>query len=182
MKFTETTVKGAFVIEPRLIRDERGFFARTFCATEFAEHGLDPRLVQSSIAFNPRAGTLRGMHYQVPPAGEPKVVRCLAGRIFDVIIDLRPDSPSYLSHFGLELSSTDRRALYIPELVAHGYLTLEDDTEVSYQMAAFYAPEYARGVRYNDPAFAIHWPRAVTCINQKDAAWPLFDRRAAGAA
>ena len=158
MKFRETPLSGAFVvdIEPHL--DERGFFARTWCSQEFAAQGLEHALVQVSISRNARRGTVRGMHLQLPPSRESKLVRCTRGSIYDVIIDLRPESPTYLRHFALELQAQASNALYIPPLVAHGFQTLADDTEVLYQMTDTHAPELVYGVRWNDPAFAIGWP------------------------
>lgn len=180
MIFTETKLKGAFVIDLEEKNDSRGFFARTFCAGEFEEHGLKPVFVQCNLSFNHLAGTMRGMHYQLPPAAETKLVRCTRGAIFDVIIDMRPDSPTYLQHFGVELSETNRRALYVPEMFAHGYQALTDGAEVTYQVGEFYTPGYERGLRYDDPAFKIDWPMAVTVISEKDAKWPLFELARAG--
>lgn len=162
------------MIEVERLTDERGFFARAWCQREFAEHGLNPRLVQCNISYNPRRGTLRGMHYQAVPHSEAKLVRCTRGAIYDVIVDLRSDSPSYLRHFGVDLTAEGREMLYVPEGVAHGFLTLEDETEVFYQMSEFYAPEAARGVRWNDPAFGIRWPIEVAVISPRDAAYPDF--------
>lgn len=175
MKFTGTNLEGAFVIDLEPRRDDRGYFARTFCATEFAEHGLKPVIVQGNLSFNYRKGTLRGMHYQVAPAMETKLVRCANGAVYDVIIDLRPDSPTYLSHFGVELTAENGRALYVPEMFAHGYQTLTDGAEVLYQVSEFYTPACERGVRYNDPSFGIEWPLPVTDISEKDAAWPFVN-------
>jgi dTDP-4-dehydrorhamnose 3,5-epimerase len=174
MRFTETPLAGAYLIEPELLEDERGFFARTFCAREFSEHGLQPVVAQSNLSFNHSKGTLRGMHYQVAPAEEAKLVRCTSGAILDVIIDLRPDSPTYLSHFGAELSAGNRTALYVPELFAHGYQTLADDTEVLYQVSEFYTPGSEQGLRHDDTAFDIDWPLAVSVISEKDSSWPPF--------
>lgn len=176
MHFTKTPLGGAFVIDVEPREDERGLFARTFCAQEFAAHGLDARIAQASVSFNRRAGTLRGLHYQATPDGEVKLIRCTAGAIFDVILDLRPDSPTYLQHFGATLTSRERRALYIPVGFAHGFQTLADDTEVLYQMSTAYVPESARGVRWNDPAFGIAWPAASDRImNDRDRTYPDFD-------
>lgn len=175
MIFTETTLKDAYVIDVDMREDERGGFSRTFCAHEFAEHGLKNTVAQCNLSFNHKAGTLRGMHYQIPPAAETKLVRCTKGAIYDVIIDMRPDSPTYLQHFGVELTAENRRALYIPELFAHGYQALTDGAEVVYQVGEFYTPGYERGLRYDDPAFGIEWPLAVTVISEKDAAWALFE-------
>lgn len=175
MLFTQTSLKGAFIIDIEAKQDTRGFFARTFCAQEFAEHNLKSTIVQCSIAFNHKKGTLRGMHYQVPPATEVKLVRCTQGAIYDVIIDLRPDSPTYKSYIGVELSAENRRSLYVPEMFAHGYQTLTDTAEVAYQMSEFYAPDYQRGLRYDDPAFAIEWPLSVSEIAEKDTTWAAFE-------
>jgi dTDP-4-dehydrorhamnose 3,5-epimerase len=172
--FSETALKGAYVIEPERHQDFRGFFARTFCRREFAEHGLEPAIEQSSISFNPRKGTLRGMHYQAAPFEEVKVVRCTMGRVHDVIIDLRPQSPTYRQHFAIELSAENRKMLYIPRGFAHGFQTLEDNTEVHYQMADAYAPDHARGVRWNDPAFGIAWPPDERIIHERDQSYPDF--------
>jgi len=161
MKFIETKLKGAYIIEPELLEDQRGFFARTFCQREFETHGLNPKLVQCSIAYNRRKGTLRGMHYQVAPMEEAKLVRCTQGAIYDVIIDLRPDSPTYREWVSVELNANNRRMLYVPEGFAHGYQTLVDNTEVLYQMSEFYSPEDARIVGWNDPMFGIEWPVSV---------------------
>jgi dTDP-4-dehydrorhamnose 3,5-epimerase len=174
MKFTETTLTGAFVVEIAPAADKRGFFARTYCAREFEEHGLKPAVAQANLSFNHKQGTLRGMHYQLPPAAETKLVRCTAGAIYDVIIDLRPNSPSYLQHFGIELTAENRKALYVPEMFAHGYLTLTDGAEVVYQVGEFYTPGYERGLRYDDPKFNIEWPLGVEVISDKDAAWAPF--------
>lgn len=174
MIFTETKLHGAFVIEPERLEDERGFFARTWCRQEFAAHGLNSTLAQCSISFNKKRGTLRGMHYQVAPHEEVKLVRCTRGAIYDVIIDLRPDSPTFKQYVAVVLSAENRKMLYIPERVAHGLQTLEEETEIFYQISAFYAPESARGVRWNDPTFAIEWPPAERTINTRDATYPDF--------
>lgn len=174
MIFHPTPLSGAFVIEMEERADERGFFARSFCRHEFEEHGLKPDIAQANVSFNHAAGTLRGMHYQLPPAAETKLVRCTRGAIYDVIIDLRPDSPSYLEHFGVELSETNRLSYYVPELFAHGYLTLTPDAEVTYQVGAFYTPGFERGIRHDDPAFAIEWPAEVSVMSDKDRTWPAF--------
>lgn len=174
MIFTETRLKDAFIIDLEPRQDHRGFFARTFCAREFSDLGLKPTVAQCNLSFNSKPGTLRGMHYQTAPATETKLVRCTQGAIYDVIIDMRPDSPTFLSHIGVELTAENRRALYVPEMFAHGYQTLTDAAEVVYQVGEFYTPGYESGLRYNDPAFGIEWPLAVTEISEKDAAWPLF--------
>ena len=172
MRFTETKVAGAFLIEPEPIADERGFFARTWCRSEFADHGLNPELAQANISFNHRKGTLRGLHYQQAPRAEAKLVRATRGAIWDLALDLRRDSPSYLAWFGAELTADNRSMLYVPEGCAHGFLTLADATEVAYQMSAPYAPAAARGVRWDDPAFGIEWPGEVVVINERDASYP----------
>jgi dTDP-4-dehydrorhamnose 3,5-epimerase len=172
--FKETPLAGLFVIEPEKIADQRGFFARTWCQRELAAHGLESQLVQCSISFNRKAGTLRGMHYQVAPCEETKIVRCTRGAVFDVVIDLRPHSPTFKRHVAVTLTGENHIILYIPKGFAHGFQTLEDDTEVLYQMSEFYAPEYARGVRWNDPAFAITWPAADRIINERDQSYPDF--------
>jgi dTDP-4-dehydrorhamnose 3,5-epimerase len=174
MRFTETKVAGAFLIEPEPIADERGFFARTWCREEFADHGLNPELAQANISFNHRKGTLRGLHYQEAPHAEAKLVRPVRGAIWDLALDLRPDSPSYLAWFGAELRDANRAMLYVPEGCAHGFLTLTDDAEVVYQMSAPYAPQAARGVRFDDPAFGISWPGEVVVINERDRTYPDF--------
>ncbi len=168
MIFTETKLKGVCIIEPERLEDERGFFARTFCAKEFEARGLNPRMVQCSISFNKKKGTLRGMHYQAEPHAEDKVVRCTAGAIYDVAVDLRPESPTFKQWVAAELSASNRKMLYIPAGFAHGFQTLTDNSEVFYQMSEFYHPESARGVRWNDPAFRIVWPSENPTISPKD--------------
>ena len=177
MKFIETKLKGAFIITPDLIEDERGFFARTFCQREFEEHGLNSDLVQCNISFNKKKGTLRGMHYQASPHAEAKLVRCTAGAICDVIIDLRPESPTFKQWFTAELSEKNHRMLYVPEGFAHGYQTLMPRTEVFYQVSAFYDPASERGVRWNDPAFGIEWPLPVAAVSQKDSSYPDWEAK-----
>ena len=177
MKFSQTQLGGACVIDIERHEDERGFFARSWCEREFRAHGLNPRLAQCSISFNRKRGTLRGMHYQVAPHEEAKIVRCTGGAIYDVIIDLRPDSPTFTRWFGMELSAENRRMLYVPEGFAHGFQTLEVDSEVFYQISEFYAPDSARGVRWNDPHFGIIWPLAVEAISDKDRLCKDFDPR-----
>jgi dTDP-4-dehydrorhamnose 3,5-epimerase len=174
MRFTETKVAGAFLIEPEPIADERGFFARTWCREEFADHGLTGELAQANISFNHRRGTLRGLHYQADPHAEAKLVRATRGAIWDLALDLRRDSPTYLAWFGAELSDANRHMLYVPEGCAHGFLTLTDEAEVAYQMSAPYAPPAARGVRFDDPAFGITWPGEVVVINERDRTYPDF--------
>ena len=174
MIFTETKLAGAFVIELERHTDERGFFARTFCQQEFEAHGLKAEVAQCNVSFNKRKGTLRGMHYQAAPFAEAKLVRCTAGSIYDVIIDLRPASATFKRHFAVELSAENHRMLYIPEDFAHGFQTLEDNTEVFYQMAQRYSAEHARGVRWNDPAFGIEWPKSERIIIERDRNYPDF--------
>jgi len=172
--FTETKLPGAFVIELEEHADERGFFARTFCEREFKAQGLNPDVVQCNVSFNKRKGTLRGMHFQVAPFAETKLVRCTSGSIYDVIIDLRPSSPAFKQYFAVELSAGNRKMLYIPEAFAHGFQTLENDTEVFYQMSQYYSPEHARGVRWDDPAFGIRWPEDERIIVERDRNYPYF--------
>lgn len=173
MQFAETRLKGVYAIVPDLIEDERGFFARTFCQKEFEAHGLRPTLVQCSVSFNKKKGTLRGMHYQVPPHEEAKLVRCTRGAIYDVVLDLRPSSPTFKQWVAEELTAANRRMVYIPEGFAHGFQTLADHTEVSYQMSEFYHPECARGVRWDDPAFKIDWPVADAIVSKRDQSYEL---------
>lgn len=180
MIFTETKLKGAFILDLELREDNRGAFARTFCMKEFEAHGLKPTVAQCNLSYNYKAGTMRGMHYQVAPACETKLVRCTKGAIYDVIIDMRPESPTYMQHIGVELTADNHRALYVPEMFAHGYLALTDGAEVAYQVGEFYTPGYERGLRYDDPAFGIEWPMEVTVISDKDAAWPLFENVSVG--
>lgn len=181
MRFIETAISGAFLIEPELARDERGFFARTWCRDEFARHGLEAEFVQCNVSFNQFSGTLRGMHYQAEPHGEVKLVRVTQGTIYDVLVDLRCNSPTYKRWVAYELSAVNRQALYIPRGVAHGFQTLADASEVFYQMSTVYEPTAARGVRWNDPALAIEWPQAERVIAAKDNAWPDFVEARPGA-
>lgn len=174
MIFQETELKGAFLIEPERLEDERGFFARSWCKREFKAHGLNPELVQCNISFNKKKGTLRGMHYQEAPHEEARLVRCTNGAICDVIIDLCPGSQTHRQWFSVELTVENRKMLYIPEGFAHGFITLEDNTEVFYQMSESYAPECARGVRWNDSAFNILWPDDVVVISDRDKQYPDF--------
>jgi dTDP-4-dehydrorhamnose 3,5-epimerase len=175
MIFTELPIPGAFVIDLERRDDARGFFARAWCANEFADQGLSTRLVQCNISFSTRQGTLRGMHFQRDPHAEVKLVRCTRGAVYDVIIDLRPASQTYMQWLGVELSADNRRALYVPEGFAHGYQTLVDDTETFYQVSEFYAPQAEGGVRWNDPAFGIEWPYPETAlVSAKDASWPDY--------
>lgn len=175
MIFTETALKGAFIIDIEQREDRRGFFARTFCAQEFVAQGLEVTNAQCSIAFNHKKGTLRGMHYGAAPATEAKLVRCTQGAIYDAIVDMRPDSPTYLSHIGVELTADNHKALYVPEMFAHGYQTLTDETEVVYQMNKFYTPGYERGLRYDDPILGIKWLLPVSEISERDLAWELLE-------
>jgi dTDP-4-dehydrorhamnose 3,5-epimerase len=170
----DTTIPGAFVLEPEPRADARGFFARTWCRREFEAMGLEPRLAQCSVSYNQRAGTLRGMHFQAAPHGEAKVVRCTAGAVFDVVLDLRPDSPAYLRWFGTELSAENRLSLYVPEGVAHGFQTLADGAEVFYQISEEFFPDLARGVRWDDPAFGIRWPLPDPVLSPRDRGYPDF--------
>ena len=174
MIFTPTALKDATLIDIEKREDARGFFAREWCAEEYAQHDLDTTLAQCSISFNHKRGTLRGMHWQAEPHGEVKVVRCTAGAIYDVIVDVRPESPTFRKWIGVELSASNRRMLYIPKGFAHGFQTLADDTEVFYFISAFYAPDAACGARYNEPAFGIVWPLPVSVIAAKDEAWPDY--------
>ena len=168
MIFTETRLKGAFIIDLEPREDERGFFARTFCQREFEDRGMKPTIVQASIATNRRKGTLRGMHFQYPPAAETKIVRCTRGAILDIIVDLRPESPTYLEHVAVELSAENMRALYVPERFAHGYQTLQDNTDASYQMSERYTPSAEGGLPHDDPRLALNWPLPVTVISARD--------------
>jgi dTDP-4-dehydrorhamnose 3,5-epimerase len=174
--FKETKLKGAFILDLERRDDDRGFFARAFCHREFAEHGLNPVIAQANIAWNKRKGTLRGMHFQYPPHAETKLVRATRGSILDIIVDLRPESPTFLESVAVELSADNHRALYVPERFAHGYQTLEDETETSYQVGEFYAPGTEGGLSPFDPRLKLDWPLKVTVISPKDAAWkPLAE-------
>jgi dTDP-4-dehydrorhamnose 3,5-epimerase len=175
MKFKQLGLAGAYTIEMERLGDDRGFFARSFCADEFAAHGLPASMPQSSVSFNSRRGTLRGLHFQAEPHAEDKLVRCTAGALFDVIVDLRPGSPTGRRWIGVELSAQNRFALFVPKGFAHGFLTLEDATEVLYMMSVPYAPEFARGVRWNDASLAIDWPFEPQHITERDAAYPPLD-------
>jgi dTDP-4-dehydrorhamnose 3,5-epimerase len=179
MIFTPTNLAGAYTIDLEKLEDHRGYFARTFCAKEFAAHGLNPNFVQANTSYNFAKGTLRGMHYQGAPFAEVKLVRCVAGVIYDVIVDVRPDSPTYLQHFGVELSAQNGRSLYVPEMFAHGLITLTDDTQIAYQVSQYYGPGCERGLRYDDPALGIHWPAEVKVLSKKDGEWPLLETKAA---
>lgn len=171
MIFQETPLKGAFVLELKKLEDDRGFFARSYCQKEFEEHGLVPRIVQANVSYNIKKGTLRGMHYQIHPYEETKLVRCTCGAIYDVIIDLRKSSPTYRQWFGIELTAENRKMLFVPESFGHGFQTLKEDTEVTYMVSQFYAPGAERGIRWNDPSFGIQWPTGVEVISPKDAHW-----------
>jgi dTDP-4-dehydrorhamnose 3,5-epimerase len=168
LRFRETSLSGAYLIEPELLNDERGFFARTYCRKEFEENGLNPELSQCDISFNKNRGTLRGMHYQVEPHAEVKLVRCTMGAIFDVIIDIRQGSPTFKQRAAFDLTEENRNMLYIPKGFAHGFQTLEDNTEVFYQISEFYVPECARGIRWDDPVLAINWPLSNPIVSPKD--------------
>ena len=175
MIFRETTLKGAFIVDLEPRGDERGFFARAFCQREFETHGLKPLIAQTNISFNYRKGTVRGLHFQFPPAAETKFVRCTRGAILDVIVDLRPESPTFLQHVAVELTAENRRALYVPERFAHGYQVLENDTETTYQVGEFYTPAAESGLRYSDPRLDIRWPLPTTEMSAKDREWPLLE-------
>jgi dTDP-4-dehydrorhamnose 3,5-epimerase len=175
MVFKETRLKGAFIIELEKIVDDRGFFSRAWCQKEFEAHGLNPNVVQCNLSFNTSKGTLRGMHYQIAPHEEAKIVRCIRGKVYDVIIDLRLKSPTYLQWIGVEISSENRKMLYVPENFAHGYLTLADNTELFYQVSHFYSPESESGIRWNDRTVNIKWPQTNgLIITDKDKNWPDF--------
>jgi dTDP-4-dehydrorhamnose 3,5-epimerase len=174
MIFTKTKLKGAFVIDLERRNDSRGFFARGFCQKEFEAHGLKPTIAQVNVAHNIRKGTVRGMHFQFPPAAETKLVRCTRGAILDIIVDLRPESPTYLQHIGVELNEANQRALYVPERFAHGYQTLCDNTDTSYQVGEFYTPSAEGGLMYNDPKLGLKWPLPMSVISDKDQAFKLL--------
>lgn len=175
MIFTELPLPGAYVVEMQRSADERGFFARSYCAQQFADHGLGPELRQCSVSYNARKGTLRGLHFQGAPHEEHKLVRCTSGAVFDVIVDIRVSSPTYRRWHGEELTADNRRSLFIPPGFAHGFVSLTDHAEVYYMISVAHAPEFSRGLRWNDPAFAIEWPLEPTVISARDAAFPLFD-------
>lgn len=172
MIFTETKLKGAYIIEIEKLEDKRGFFARAWCMSEFEKHGLKSNLAQSNVSFNNKKGTLRGMHYQMAPHEEMKLMRCTRGAIYDVLIDLRMDSPTYRQWLGVELTEDNYKMLYVPEQFGHGFETLNDNTEVTYQVSQFYAPGAEEGIRFDDPAIGIEWPLKVQVISEKDAGWP----------
>ena len=175
MIFHQLEIPGAYLLEPERREDRRGFFARTFCRRELEARGLDPAIVQCNISVNHRRGTVRGMHWQAAPYEEVRLVRCTAGAIHDVILDLRPGSPTFKRHLAVELDARNRLSLYVPAGLAHGFQTLADDTEVFYQMSEFYHPDHARGVRWNDPAFAVSWPLEITEISDRDLSFPDFE-------
>jgi dTDP-4-dehydrorhamnose 3,5-epimerase len=179
MIFRDTLIEGVWVIEPERFEDERGFFARTWDTSEFAQRGLNGRIVQSSISYNRLRGTLRGMHYQAAPHAEVKLVRCTSGSIFDVAVDLRMESATFCRWFGTELSAENRFAMYVPEGCAHGFLTLTEESEVTYLISEFHAPDAARGLRWNDPAIGIDWPADVLVVNERDRSYPDFGPAAA---
>jgi dTDP-4-dehydrorhamnose 3,5-epimerase len=174
MVFTETKLKGAFLIDLERREDSRGFFARAFCQKEFADHGLKPTIAQANVASNTKKGTLRGMHFQFPPAAETKLVRCTRGAILDIIVDLRPESETYLEHIAVELNEENQRALYVPERFAHGYQVLRDNTDTSYQVGEFYTPSAESGLLHNDPKLSLKWPLPVTVISEKDQKFALL--------
>lgn len=174
MIFEETPLAGAYLIDMNKLADERGFFARSFCMREFEEHGLKSVTAQCNVSYNEHKGTLRGMHFQTEPALETKLVRCTRGAVYDVIVDIRPESETYLQHFGVELSQDNHRSLYVPQNFAHGYLTLTDDAEVTYQVSEFYTPGFEGGLRHDDPTLNIAWPEEITVFSEKDASWPLL--------
>lgn len=176
MIFTETSLAGVYLIDIEPVEDLRGFFARGWCQREFAAHHLDTAISQMNIAFNPLAGTLRGLHYQTEPHAEAKTIRCVRGAVFDVAVDMRESSPNYLQWVGQELSAENHSSVYIPKGFAHGYLTLEPDTELLYSASEFYTPDAEIGIRYDDPALAIGWPAPVLIISDKDASWPDLSR------
>jgi dTDP-4-dehydrorhamnose 3,5-epimerase len=172
--FTKTRLAGAFIVELDRKEDQRGFFARAFCQREFAEHGLNEKVVQASLSFTHRRGTVRGMHYQAAPATETKFIRCVQGAVWDVIVDMRPESPTYLQHIAVELSAENRSAIYVPAMFAHGNQVLTDGAELLYMISEFYAPGCERGVRHDDPKLGIRWPLPVVMVSDKDTQWPLI--------
>lgn len=174
MKYIPTPLQGAMILEPERLADERGFFARSWCRDDFRAHGLDPSLAQMNLSFNEKRGTLRGLHFQHHPHAEVKVVRCTRGRVLDVIVDLRTESPTFRQWFSVELTGDNYRMLYIPRRFAHGYQTLEDRSDVFYLVSTPYAPSHATGLMYDDPAFGIEWPLPVSVISEKDRSWEPF--------
>ncbi len=181
MIFHEAGLDGAWIVEPTRREDSRGFFARTYCSDTFTERGLDGTMVQGNVSYTAMAGTLRGLHYQVPPMMEAKYIRAVRGRVYDVIVDLRPWSPTYMKHIGVELSQDNRLGIYVPPLFAHGHQALSDDVEITYLVSRNYTPGLERGVRFDDPAFGIDWPLPVAVISEKDLEWRAFDPTSAAA-
>jgi dTDP-4-dehydrorhamnose 3,5-epimerase len=177
MKFTETPLKGAYVVDLEKKGDHRGFFARMYCSKEFAELGLESQFVQANSSFSIHKGTIRGLHYQMSPMDEVKLVRCIAGSLYDVILDLRSDSQTFGQYFGTTLSAENKRMVYVPKGFAHGFLTLEDNTEILYLVSQYYSSDLERGIRWNDPLFGIEWPATPTVISERDMTHPDFDRR-----
>ena len=177
MIFTKTNIEGVAIVDLVVKRDDRGFFARSFCREEFIENGLEPMVEQCNLSFNHKKGTIRGMHIQIAPHPEAKYVRCIRGAVLDIIVDMRPGSPTRFQHVAVELSQDNRRGLYVPPFFAHGYQTLTDDAEVSYQVSGGYAPQAERGLRYNDPVLQLPWPLPVTVISDKDRSWLLLRDR-----
>ena len=175
MKFSQTKLKGAYFIEIEKLTDDRGFFARSWCQKEFEDHGLDYGFVQANVSYNHKKGTIRGMHYQIAPYQECKLIRCTRGAIYDVIIDLRQDSPTYKQWTGVELTAGNYTMFFVPQDFAHGFQTLTDETEITYQVSQFYTPGSEKGIRFDDPAFSIQWPQDVSVISDKDASWPDFE-------
>lgn len=175
LNFESAPLDGAWIMTPNPYQDDRGMMVRTFCRNELADAGIEFGIAQTNASINPRAGTLRGMHLQVDPVAKGKIVRCVRGSVYDVIVDLRPDSPTYLKHFGIELSADNMTSLVIPKSFAHGFLTLEDNTELHYMVDNFYTPELGRGLRYDDPALGINWPKPIEVISDADRSWPLLE-------
>lgn len=177
MRFVETKLAGAWIVELETIDDDRGFFARAFCQREFDDYGIASDVRQANLSMSSMAGTVRGMHFQYPPAAENKFIRCISGALLDVIVDLRPESPTFLQHTSVELTAANRRAFVVPPRFAHGFMTLTDDTEVLYLVSAFYTPAEEGGLRHDDPALGIEWPRAVSVISDKDATWSALEEQ-----
>jgi dTDP-4-dehydrorhamnose 3,5-epimerase len=175
MLFNSTPLVGAYTVDISKNVDNRGFFARAFCGKEMIDVGLKPEVMQANLCYTTRRGTLRGLHYQVPPVTETKFIRCVRGAIYDVIVDMRPNSPTYRQHFGVELSADNRRAIYVPQMFANGYLTLTDDVEIIYLVSEFYTPGHERGMCYDDPSLGIHWPDPVLLVSEKDRSWPWLE-------
>lgn len=174
MKFIQTPLSGAYVVELEKRGDDRGFFARAFCVEEFTAHGLNPTVLQANISESARKGTLRGLHYQIAPFGEVKFIRCIKGSVYDVLVDLRPESHTFKQWFGIELTAENQKAVYIPEGFAHGHQTLEDDSQIMYLVSQKYSPEHERGLRWDDPSITIQWPLKPTVMSDKDTHWPDF--------